>query len=150
MPPARNLFSPNDKRGTRGSGPLHGASWLSSCHSVVEAPDKGAAEDGKAPPVTSPNANNIQETSTGTPNDKMVCADAIPSRKPVDRDEQRGATIRVRNGRPRSKGPRPLPVLPTARNLPQLRLKPDGLPQILRRKLHNPPSTSRTPRSHDT
>ena len=54
------------------------------------------------------------------------------------KDEQRGATIRVRDKRPRSKGPRPLPVLHTIKNLAQLRLKHDELPQILRRKLQYP------------
>ena len=106
--------------------------------SRVEAPDKGATEDGRAPPVTSPSTDDIQKINTGTLKDKEVCADATPSRKPVDQDEQRCATIRVRNGRLRSKGPLPLLVLRTTRNLPQLRLKPGGLPQILRRKLHHP------------
>jgi len=69
----------------------------------VEAPNKGATKDERAPPATSPNANNIQEASTGTPNDKELCADATPRRKPVDQDEQRGAIIRDRDGRPRSK-----------------------------------------------
>jgi len=124
---------------TRGSGPPHGASWLASCHFVVKARDKGAGEDGRSLLATSPNTNDIQETSTKTPKDKEVCGDATPSRNPVDQDEQRGATICVRNGRPRSKGPRHLPVPPITRNLPQLLLKPDGLPQILRRKIHHPP-----------
>jgi len=44
----------------------------------VEALDISAAEDGRAPPATSPNANRIQETSTGTPKDKEERTDTTP------------------------------------------------------------------------